>query len=70
MTADAVLMALHRQLDADVAPYLRLAMARGEAVEIVSYVGKDGKPTVPTVKVKPGKPCSTPTASYSSRTQA
>lgn len=50
MTADAVLMALHKQIDADVAPYLRLALARGEALRIGMYVDTDAEVGAPDIK--------------------
>lgn len=43
MTADAVLMALHRQIDAEIAPYVRLALARGDAVQGLWYIDAKGK---------------------------
>lgn len=57
MSETDLLLALHAQIDRDVAPYVRLALARGEAVEVVQYVAKDGKLALAQVKVKPGKAC-------------
>lgn len=55
MSADDAIMTLHRQIDEDAAPYLRLAYARGEGCEIVLFVDKKGKAVGAEVKVKPGK---------------
>lgn len=55
MNADAVLTALHQQLDQDVAAYLRTAHARGEAVAISLYMTDDRKVGTCEVKIRPGK---------------
>ncbi len=60
MSADTALMELHRQLDADVAPYLRLALSRGEGLRIGLYIGPDGKigePERKPVMAKKDKDC-------------
>lgn len=47
-------MTMHRQLDADAGPYVRLARSRKEPIEVVFYVDASGKVNS-TVKAKPGK---------------
>lgn len=48
-------MALVRQLENEAAPYVRLGVSRGEAVEVVLYVDKDGNVRPWQVKAKSGK---------------
>ena len=55
MNADGILTLLHRQLDEDVAAYLRTAHARGEACAISLYMTDDRKVGLPEVKIRPGK---------------
>lgn len=54
MSTEDALMTMHRQLDADAGPYVRLARSRKEPIEVVFYVDASGKVNS-TVKAKPGK---------------
>lgn len=56
MSGEAALMTLARQLEADVGPWVRLAVARGEAIAISLYVDEKGRVCPAQVKAKPGKP--------------
>jgi hypothetical protein len=43
MNATDAIMALHRQLDAEVDAYLRLALSRGEGLKVSLYIAPGGK---------------------------